>query len=92
MPEPKLLELDGIAQPVSEWAADYGITSRLIRLRLSWGWSVRRAILEPMRCYPGMRLTEPDSRPGGSRRLSRAGKGTGGGGSRDIGRKQELQP
>ena len=44
-----MLDFDGVSQPVSEWALDYGITSKVICARLRNGWTIERAITEPMR-------------------------------------------
>lgn len=60
---------DGITQPISEWAADYGIPCKLIRSRLRRGWSVERAITEPMQVWRGEKLKaddledKPETRP-----------------------------
>lgn len=53
---------DGITQPITEWAADYGIPCRIIRSRLAKKWSVERAITEPMKVQGGMRLVRADMR------------------------------
>ena len=39
---------DGITQPIKEWALDYGIPAELIRSRIAKGWTVARAIEQPM--------------------------------------------
>ena len=51
---------DGITQPITEWAADYGIPCRTIRSRLAKKWSVERAITEPMKVQGGMKLVRAD--------------------------------
>lgn len=43
-----LLEHDGIDQPITEWALDYGITPAIIIARLDRGQSVADAITTPM--------------------------------------------
>lgn len=43
-----LLTIDNTTQPITEWAADYGIPVSLIRSRLRRGWSEERAVTEPM--------------------------------------------
>jgi hypothetical protein len=53
---PKLLSLDGVTQPVDEWAADYGIPASLIAARIAKGWNEERAITTPMRVPKGFRL------------------------------------
>jgi hypothetical protein len=55
------LTYDNITQPIEEWALDYGIPAHLIRNRLRKGWSVERAITEPMRTTPGERLKENEA-------------------------------
>lgn len=47
---------DGITQPITEWALDYGIYPNVIADRLARGWSVERAITTPMIVAPGQRL------------------------------------
>lgn len=44
-----VLEHDGIAQPIVEWALDYGITPAIIIGRLERGASIADAITTPMR-------------------------------------------
>lgn len=43
-----LLTVDNTTQPITEWAADFGIPVALIRSRLKRGWSEERAVTEPM--------------------------------------------
>ena len=38
------LTIDGITQPITEWALDYGIPADLIELRLSAGWTPKDAV------------------------------------------------
>lgn len=52
-----ILEHDGIQQPVTEWALDYGITPAIIIGRLERGLSVADAITTPMKIgHQGQRL------------------------------------
>ncbi|GJE00903.1 hypothetical protein [Methylobacterium isbiliense] len=51
-----MITLDGISQPISEWALDYGIPTKLIRSRLKRGWSEERAVTEPMVVWRGEKL------------------------------------
>ncbi|HEV7251667.1 MAG TPA: hypothetical protein VGN97_01000 [Mesorhizobium sp.] len=51
------LTFDGITQPITEWALDYGIPPELITRRLRDGWTVARAITTPMKVKPGARLS-----------------------------------
>jgi hypothetical protein len=72
-----LLAHDGVTQPITEWALDYGITPELILSRLSRGMRVGLAITKPMKTKPGDRLPDPCS-PGVVSNL-RASEGTGAG-------------
>lgn len=47
-----MLTLEGITQPIGEWALDYGIPSSLILDRIRRGWPVDRAITKPMYVPP----------------------------------------
>ena len=58
-----LLTMDGVTQPIAEWALDYGIPASLIMDRLRYGMSTERAITKPMRAKPGDQLPEPPSTP-----------------------------
>jgi predicted DNA-binding transcriptional regulator AlpA len=58
-----LLKFDGIEQPISEWALDYGITPEIIMARLHRGMTIERAITKPMPAKPGDRLPEPNRTP-----------------------------
>lgn len=51
-----LLAYDGITQPITEWALDYGITSDTILERLRLQWPVGMAITLPMIVPDGYRL------------------------------------
>lgn len=53
------LAFEGVVQPISEWALDYGIPASLIIRRLHDGASVEWAITEPMPTRPGQRLGSP---------------------------------
>jgi hypothetical protein len=44
-----MITFEGITQPIEEWALDYGIPAKLIKDRLKRGWTVERAITQPMR-------------------------------------------
>lgn len=56
-----ILELDGIKQPIKEWALDYGITPAIIIARLERGLSIADAITTPMRTgYRGQKLVSRD--------------------------------
>lgn len=54
------LRFEGVTQSVEEWAADYGIPCKLIHSRLKRGWSVERAITEPMQVRRGDKLKAAD--------------------------------
>jgi len=56
-----IVSFDGITQSISEWALDYGIPATLIVERLHRGWSIPRAITEPMPVKPGQRPRSPRS-------------------------------
>lgn len=56
------LRFNGTKQSIEEWAADYGIPCKLIRSRLKRGWSVERAITEPMPVWLGEKLKAEDLR------------------------------
>lgn len=58
-----LLTMNGVTQPIAEWALDYGIPASLILTRLNRGMSTARAITKPMRAKPGDQLPEPPSTP-----------------------------
>jgi hypothetical protein len=58
MTELDLLTLDGLTQPIREWALDYGIPAKLIQSRLAKGWTVEQAITEPMPVSAGDKLPE----------------------------------
>ena len=58
-----LLTYNGITQPITEWALDYGITPETILTRLSHGMKVGRAITKPMLARPGDKLPEFNRRP-----------------------------
>lgn len=51
-----MLTLDGISQPITEWALDYGIYPAVITERLERGWAVERAITTPMAVAPSQQL------------------------------------
>lgn len=51
-----VLTYDGVTQPISEWALDYGILTAVIIARLERGLSVERAITKPMVTAPGQKL------------------------------------
>jgi hypothetical protein len=51
------LTFDGIEQPITEWALDYGIVPAVIIARLERGLSIEQAITTPMVTAPGQRLT-----------------------------------
>lgn len=57
-----LLTFDGITQPVSEWALDYGIPAELMIERINAGQSIDRAITTPMEAAPGQKLPLPRAR------------------------------
>ncbi len=57
-----LLEHDGLKQPISEWALDYGITPWIIIARLERGMDVSLAITKPMFANPGQKLPGPGDR------------------------------
>jgi hypothetical protein len=57
-----IIEHNGIAQPVEEWALDYGIPADLIIARLSAGWTKAAAIEAPMDAPPGYRLGDAQRR------------------------------
>lgn len=52
------LTFDGIEQPVTEWALDYGILPAVILARLERGLSVEQAITTPMVVAPGQTLPD----------------------------------
>jgi hypothetical protein len=60
MTQNDLLTFDGTTQPVTEWALDYGIPAARILERLSRGWSVDRAITQPMKVIKGKVLPDED--------------------------------
>ena len=68
-----MLTHDGITQPITEWALDYGIYPSVIADRLTRGWTTEHAITAPMIVAPTQRLT-PDHMPG-LPRLSRTRQG-----------------
>ncbi|MET3925990.1 hypothetical protein [Devosia sp. 2618] len=51
-----MLTHDGITQPITEWALDYGIYPAVITDRLARGWTASRAITAPMVAAPRQRL------------------------------------
>jgi len=54
----KLYTKDGKTLPISGWAHLYGVDEKAIRTRLQKGWSIDRAIHEPLRTqygHPGAR-------------------------------------
>jgi hypothetical protein len=70
-----ILTFDGIEQPVSEWALDYGIPARLIVNRLNRGMSVEQAITKPMRTKAGNCLPDEPAYTGpASKRIGREPK------------------
>lgn len=55
-----ILEYDGISQPITEWALDYGITPAIIIGRLERGEAIANAITTPMQLgHRGQRLNSP---------------------------------
>ncbi|TPW26387.1 hypothetical protein [Pararhizobium mangrovi] len=50
---------DGITQPITEWAFDYGIPADLIVTRLDEGMPIEAAITTPMVAVAGQRLPKP---------------------------------
>ena len=52
-----MITMDGITQPIVEWALDYGIYPAVITDRLAHGWAVERAITTPMIVAQGQRLS-----------------------------------
>ena len=44
----RLLTLDGITQPLCDWAEAKGLNAGTIRSRLRYGWSVERALMTPV--------------------------------------------
>lgn len=56
-----ILEHDGIKQPITEWALDYGITPAIIIGRLERGESITSAITTPMKVgFRGQKLASGD--------------------------------
>ncbi|TJV71051.1 MAG: hypothetical protein E5X76_17850 [Mesorhizobium sp.] len=55
-----LLTLDGVTQPIIEWALDYGIPAKRIMDRLQKGMTVEKAITKPIRAKPGVTLDDLD--------------------------------
>ncbi|MES0178682.1 hypothetical protein NKJ86_08800 [Mesorhizobium sp. M0025] len=55
-----LINFDGMAQSIHEWALDYGIPARTIMTRLHQGMSVERAITKPILARPGVTLDDLD--------------------------------
>lgn len=52
-----ILEHDGMKQPITDWALDYGITPAIIIARLERGMAIADAIIKPMKTgYRGQRL------------------------------------
>lgn len=51
-----MITMDGITQPIVEWALDYGIYPAVISDRLARGWTAERAITAPMMVAPHQRL------------------------------------
>lgn len=52
-----MLTHNGITQPITEWALDYGIYPNVITDRLARGWTTGRAITTPMIVAPRQRLS-----------------------------------
>lgn len=52
-----LLTFNGVTQPITEWALDYGIYPNVIVNRLARGWTIERAITKPMAAAPAQRLS-----------------------------------
>lgn len=67
----RTLTLDGITQPISEWALDFGILPEVIIARLERGWPVEQAITHPMVVAPGQKLPASFTTPPRRRRGSR---------------------
>lgn len=56
-----ILEHDGVKQPVTEWALDYGITPAIIIGRLERGSTIAAAITMPMKVgHRGQKLANAD--------------------------------
>ena len=58
-----MLTHDGITQPITEWALDYGIYPGVIADRLTRGWTAERAITTPMAVVKNQQL-DGDHLPG----------------------------
>jgi hypothetical protein len=54
-----LITFDGVEQPISEHALDYGIPASRIIMRLNAGWSIEHAITRPVRLATGMQPRKP---------------------------------
>ncbi|MGB6119577.1 MAG: hypothetical protein WBF87_15280 [Mesorhizobium sp.] len=59
MTHDSMLTYDGITQPITEWALDYGILPSIIAARLQGGLSVEDAITTPMVVAKGQKLCGP---------------------------------
>jgi hypothetical protein len=57
------LTFEGVTQPISEWALDYGVTPQTIIDRLHGNWLVKFAITSPMTVPKGYRLPGYDAGP-----------------------------
>jgi len=53
-----LVTLDGVTQPLIEWALDYGIPIKLLLNRIRLGMPVVKAITKPMPVKPGQKLDD----------------------------------
>ena len=47
--KPKQYEYKGRSKTIKEWAADFGITRETLKHRISFGWSVEKALTTPVR-------------------------------------------
>jgi hypothetical protein len=45
----RIVKFAGIKLPLSEWARRLGLKQPTLSRRLAWGWSVRRALTQPVR-------------------------------------------
>lgn len=46
---PKLIAFDGMELPLSQWASRLGISDQLLSIRIKRGWSIERALTQPVR-------------------------------------------